>query len=116
MNCTALKQVTIPDTVTTLGGFLFADCTSLERVVIASSICETPYMGSNYWGAMESGAVFARWPGAKTAGPVGLECNIEFAWVHVPSSAFLGCPALTSEPSRPICAHWAPTCSTAARC
>ena len=39
-NCKSLTSVTIPDSVTSIGGWAFCDCTSLTSVTIPDSVTE----------------------------------------------------------------------------
>ena len=71
--CTALKNITIPETVKTVGGSLFKGCTSLEEIHLPSKITSLP--ASLFSGCTSLKTVTA--DGAITAvnGSVFLECG-----------------------------------------
>ena len=92
--CTALEQVIIPDSVTQLGGFLFHDCTALKQVVVLASVKGMNQSRFTFGTTSYAGSTFAGWPNARTAGPIGSGCSIEFAWTRIPDFAFWGCTSL----------------------
>ena len=68
-NCTGLKSVTIPDSVTSIGGYSFSDCTSLKSITIPDSV--TSIGNSAFYGCT----------GLKEVHISSVEkwCNIDFA-------------------------------------
>lgn len=92
--CIGLTEVEIPETISTMGQSAFGDCTGLTSVIIR---CKAPDVN---WG--DSGEstlrqyVFNGCTGLKTAGPIGGNYNIQFAWdTTIPLYAFQS-SALTS--------------------
>lgn len=83
-DCTNLTSVIISEGVFSIGALAFKDCTNLTNVTLPRSLTSL-------------GDVFPRTSNLKTAGPVGGNYNIQFAWqTAIPKNAFSDCESLTS--------------------
>lgn len=83
-SCSSLHEITIPEGVTDLGSYMFADCVSLEKVIILSKT-QSVAQGDGY----AYGGLFDGCTELKTAGPIGGEYDIQFAWTDIiPENAF----------------------------
>ncbi len=81
----ALKAVSLPDGLTSVGSRAFRLCTGLEHI----------YLGANVTVMGED--VFLDCPLLKTAGPGSGDYDIEFSWKKtIPANAFSGANSLTS--------------------
>ena len=85
--CSSLTHIEVPETVEMLAGGVFNNCENLEKVILKNPNLETGYLN------------FGKCPKLVTAGPIGGEYNIEFAWDKVlPALSFseeYGSPILT---------------------
>lgn len=80
-----LTEISIADTVTSVGDWAFDSCYALEKVTMLASAVT---FGSN---------IFNGCAGLKSAGPIGSGCNYEFGWTEaIPANAFCSCNGLTS--------------------
>ena len=83
--CSSLTKITLPNSMTSIDGNAFYGCSNLEHITIPSSL--------NYF----VDGVFAQCNKLVSAGPIGGEYNIQFAWAEgIPSRAFDGCNSLES--------------------
>lgn len=74
-NCTSLRSVKLPKTVSSLGNYFFAGCTALERIVLPDSVTE---IGSNLFN------------GCTALTDVTLSTNLQ----AIPENTFYGCVSL----------------------
>lgn len=74
-NCTSLRSVKLPKTVSSLGDYFFAGCTALERIVLPDSVTE---IGSNLFN------------GCTALADVTLSTNLQ----AIPENTFYGCVSL----------------------
>lgn len=74
-NCTSLRSVKLPKTVSSLGNYFFAGCTALERIVLPDSVTE---IGSNLFN------------GCTALADVTLSTNLQ----AIPENTFYGCVSL----------------------
>ena len=74
-NCTSLRSVKLPKTVSSLGDYFFAGCTALERIVLPDSVTE---IGSNLFN------------GCTALTDVTLSTNLQ----AIPKNTFYGCVSL----------------------
>ena len=74
-NCTSLRSVKLPKTVSSLGNYFFAGCTALERIVLPDSVTE---IGSNLFN------------GCTALTDVTLSTNLQ----AIPENTFYGCASL----------------------
>ena len=74
-NCTSLRSVKLPKTVSSLGDYFFAGCTALERIVLPDSVTE---IGSNLFN------------GCTALTDVTLSTNLQ----AIPANTFYGCASL----------------------
>lgn len=74
-NCTSLRSVKLPKTVSSLGDYFFAGCTALERIVLPDSVTE---IGSNLFN------------GCTSLADVTLSTNLQ----AIPANTFYGCASL----------------------
>ena len=74
-NCTSLRSVKLPGTVSSLGGDFFAGCTALEQIVLPDSVTE---IGSNLFN------------GCTALTDVTLSTNLQ----AIPVNTFYGCASL----------------------
>ena len=72
--CSTLPKIDLPESVTKIGEGCFSSCNSLEKVIIRAKDTELPDESINGQG------VFRDCPRLTSAGPIGSECDIEFAW------------------------------------
>ncbi|MBR0161138.1 MAG: leucine-rich repeat protein [Oscillospiraceae bacterium] len=82
-NCSSLTSITIPDTVTNIGGSALYGCKNLTHITIPAGVT--------------TGISLGGCDGLTSAGPYGSGCSIEFGWEEeIPDRAFSGCSSLTS--------------------
>ena len=74
-NCTSLRTVKLPKTVSSLGNYFFAGCTALEQIVLPDSVTE---IGSNLFN------------GCTALADVTLSTNLQ----AIPEHTFYGCVSL----------------------
>ena len=74
-NCTSLRSVKLPKTVSSLGDYFFAGCTALEQIVLPDSVTE---IGSNLFN------------GCTSLTDVTLSTNLQ----AIPENTFYGCVSL----------------------
>ncbi|MBQ7378347.1 MAG: leucine-rich repeat domain-containing protein [Clostridia bacterium] len=74
-NCTSLKSITIPNSVTSIGNYAFSDCTSLTSITIPDSVTSIGY--SAFTGCTSL-----------------MSINIPDSVISIGMEAFSGCPCL----------------------
>ena len=78
-NCTGLTEITIPENILQLGGNVLNGCSGLTKVILVN-----PYLRVDH-------NVFTGCTKLKTAGPIGGDYDIQFAWVEeIPDYVFEG--------------------------
>lgn len=88
-NCKNLTEIVLPRTADRILSRAFSGCINLSHVVIQARRANY-YQGNIYECAFENTSLYS-------AGPIGSNCNLEFAWdTELPSSAFTGCNSLES--------------------
>ncbi len=58
-NCTSLKNITIPNSVVSIGSHVFYKCTSLEKITIPDSVISIDYRAFGYCTSLENVAIGA---------------------------------------------------------
>lgn len=88
LECDALKEIKIPESVVSLGAHSFSHCDNLEKVVFyTKTISIVPS-----WGEY---GIFIDCPKLVSMGPIGSNCNVEFAWEEAfPEGFFEGFSSL----------------------
>lgn len=82
-NCTSLTNVNIPESVTTMSYYVFYNCSSLSKVVLPIGLTDVFRSFENA-------------PNFTSAGPIGSDSNIEFAWItEIPNNTFYGASKLS---------------------
>lgn len=83
--CKSLTSITIPTSVTSIGEWAFAYCSSLTSIIIPDSVTSIGKLA------------FLGCRSLKTAGPIGSGSDYEFGWITtIPANAFGSCRGLSN--------------------
>lgn len=83
--CTSLTDITIPESVNSIGNLAFGDCTGLTSMIVPEGIIS---VGMSAFGGCSN---------LTSAGPIGGDYDYQFGWkTAIPDHAFQGCSGLTS--------------------
>ena len=83
--CSGLARITVPESVTSIGGYAFQNCSGLTSVIVPESV--TSIGEYAFWNCS----------GLTSAGPIGGGYDYEFGWTNsIPDNAFFVCNDLTS--------------------
>ena len=100
MGCSSLQQITLPNSLTSLGWDVFRDCSSLERIVIPARVTEIP--GEAFWGCTNLKSVTLP-DGIRGIGGDAFRDCVSLEHITLPDSmwringsAFRGCSSLKS--------------------
>ena len=110
-NCSLLKNIVLPETLTSIGECAFYNCSSIEEIVFPNSLL---FVGKNAFNNCSSlnsvvlsknvnydnmsyNSMFKSCPLLKTAGPKEGNYNVRFDWEDsIPPFAFINCDYLNS--------------------
>lgn len=100
MGCSSLRQITLPNSLTSLGWDVFRDCSSLERIVIPARVTEIP--GEAFWGCTNLKSVTLP-DGIRSIDGAAFQDCVSLEHITLPdglwsigSSVFQGCSSLKS--------------------
>ena len=100
-NCTGLSSITIPDSVTSIGGSAFYNCTGLSSITIpdsVTSIGSSAFYGTAWYNNKPDGLVYAGKVAYKYKGtmPSNTSIVLKEGTLGIAGSAFRDCSSLTN--------------------